>query len=323
VRFGRLGDLVLTWPALAWLAGTQGPVDLVTGEAYAPMMHALPWTREVHGITGLPGLAGVREARGLADRLRQRGIGAVYDLHASLRSRVLCAALRGRVRRVSKQSTDRRLRVGLRLGNSRLRLGSGDVRPFTRRFLDTVGAPTDSDAVPRWPLASGPTGKDLALLPGARRPTKRWPAASYGVLARRWRERTGATARVFYGPGEEALVDSVVAEAGGAATPHRDLDLLSVLDAMAACAVAVGGDTGLLHLAASAGAAPVGLFGPTGAHMGYWPWRDRGVTLSPDLSCHPCTLYGAERCGLEHHACLAERTPDEVLDAALSLLGAR
>ena len=86
--------------------------------------------------------------------------------------------------------------------------------------------------------------------------------------------------------------------------------------------MAVGGDTGLLHLAGAAGARPLGLFGPTGVAMGYWPWSDRGAAISPDLSCHPCTLYGSDRCPLGHHACLAELDPGTVLDAARALAGA-
>ena len=55
--------------------------------------------------------------------------------------------------------------------------------------------------------------------------------------------------------------------------------------------------------------------------MGYWPWRDAGRALTPDLPCHPCSLYGDDACPLEHHACLAELEPAQVLDQASALLG--
>jgi ADP-heptose:LPS heptosyltransferase len=324
IRFGRLGDLVLTWPALRWLSDQRGPVELVTSRNYAPLMESLPWVGEVHGVEGRPGLAGVDEAHALASTLRRRGHGPVIDLHASLRSRVLCAALTGPVRRVAKQSTARRLQIGIRQGDVRLRMGGGPVRPFTRRFLDAVGAPSNADAVPWWPDGGGEASSpDLALLPGARRATKRWPARSFGALARTWRANTGGEAIVFHGPGEDELAGEVLDAAAGSAKVHADLDLRAMLGRMARCGVAVGADTGLLHLAAAAGAAPVGLFGPTGVDMGYWPWSGRGTALAPDLPCHPCTLYGADRCALEHHRCMAERTPEQVFEAAHALLGAR
>jgi len=320
VRFGRLGDLVLTWPALAWLAAEHGPVGLVTSAAYAPWMGELPWVGRVWPLE--PGARDLPDVMALARRIREAGHGPVIDLHASLRSRALCAALGGASRRVAKESLERRLRVGVRRGEGRLRLGEAPVRPFVRRFLDAAGAPDDAPALRRWPGRPEPgEGPGLALLPGARRATKRWPAERHGALARLWRERTGGAVRIAFGPGEEALARAVAEASDGAARPVDDLDLRAITRTLAGCAVAVGGDTGLLHLAAAAGARPLGLFGPTGVEMGYWPWAGVGAALAPDLPCHPCTLYGSDTCPLEHHRCLRDLDPEAVLEAALDLLG--
>jgi len=127
--------------------------------------------------------------------------------------------------------------------------------------------------------------------------------------------------RIAFGPGEEALARAVAEASDGAARPVDDLDLRAITRTLAGCAVAVGGDTGLLHLAAAAGARPLGLFGPTGVEMGYWPWAGVGAALAPDLPCHPCTLYGSDTCPLEHHRCLRDLDPEAVLEAALDLLG--
>lgn len=325
IRFGRLGDLVLCWPALAHLAEHHGPVEIVTSHRYAPWLSELPWIGHVWPFqTAESDLSRVMD---LASRIRERGHGPVIDLHASLRSRVLCMALGGAERRVDKGSLDRRLRVGLRSGKERLRVGGGEVRSFPRRFLDAIGAADDVAEVPRLPreilgdpaALAAPVAPRLALLPGARRATKRWPADRYGELALRWQGETGGDARVFFGPGEEALAEDVVEASAGAASAADDLDLWAVTRGMARCAVAVGGDTGLLHLAAAAGARPLGLFGPTGIHMGYWPWHGRGAAIAPDLDCHPCTLYGSETCPLEHHACLAELEVERVLRSAREL----
>ncbi len=330
IRFGRLGDLVLLLPALAHLARRHGAVDLVTTRQYEPLLAALPDVRRTWALRGRQGAAGLRENLALADAIREAGHGPVYDLHASLRSRILTARLGVRVAgTVVKQSLDRRLRVGVRLGEGRLRLGRGSVRPFTRRFLDAVGAGREEVAVPRLPRALTGPGPEveaaplLALLPGARRRTKRWPPAAFGALARGWQRATGGRALVVHGPGEAALAREVVAAAGGAAEILPDGGLPSLVPGLARCRVAVGGDTGLLHLAAASGASPVGLFGPTGAAMGYWPWSDAGVALSPDMPCHPCTLYGSERCPLGHHACLSDLDPARVLAHARELLERR
>ncbi len=321
IRFGRLGDLVLTWPALEDLGRRRGPVDLVTSRQYAALMEALPWVGRVWALEPGSGRRGMDEVGRLAAAIRDEGHGEIIDLHGSLRSWLLCARLGGADRRVDKGSLQRRIRVGARIGGRQVGIRAGQVRPFTRRFLDAVGADADSREVPTAPaaLVAGPRQGTLALAPGARRATKRWPAHRFGELAGMWFAATGEGAVVLYGPGEEALVDEVCEASRGAARPCGDLDLPGMLRDLGRCAVAVGGDTGLIHLAAAAGARPLGLFGPTGVSMGYWPWSGRGAAISPELPCHPCSLYGSDGCPLEHHACLADLDTETVFDAALAL----
>ena len=322
IRFGRLGDLILTWPSLAFLAHRAGRVDLVTSARYAALMEALPWVRAVWTVEGLGGGDGVSEVMRLAREIRTAGHGEVIDLHGSLRSRILSAVLGGAHRRVSKSSASRRLRIGARVGQGRVRVDRDTVEPFTRRFLRACGS--DDDGVPRAPASLLGTRGDcptLALLPGARRVTKRWPTRRFGELAQLWATANQGRAVVVAGPGEEALAEEVVALSGGTAHRFVDLGLLETLAELSRCHVAVGGDTGLLHLAGAAGANVVGLFGPTGADMGYWPWKGSGLALAPDLPCHPCSLYGDDRCPLDHHACLAELDAPAALRAALEVLG--
>jgi len=323
VRFGRLGDLVLTWPALEDLSRRSRPVDLVTSLQYAPLMESLPWVGRVWALEAAGGRRGMDEVVRLAGSIAEAGHGEILDLHGSLRSWLLCTRLGGAHRRVDKGSLQRRVRVGARLGGRRVGIRAGDVRPFTRRFLDAVGADPDVSEVPRAPaeLLDGPRGATLALAPGARRATKRWPADRYGDLAGMWFAATGESATVFHGPGEEDLAAAVCEASRGAARPCGDLDLPGMLRRLGGYAVAVGGDTGLVHLAAAAGARPLGLFGPTGVDMGYWPWSDLGAAVAPQLPCHPCTLYGSDTCPLEHHACMADLEVETVFDAALALAG--
>lgn len=321
IRFGRLGDLVLTWPALEDLSRRCGPVDLVTTRQYAPLMEALPWIGRVWALEPGGGRRGVDEVRRLAVAIRDAGHGEVIDLHGSLRSWLLCAGLGGADRRVDKGSLQRRIQVGARIGGRQVGIRAGQVRPFTRRFLDAVGADADSPEVPRAPaeLVRGPREGTLALAPGARRATKRWPAHRFGELAALWFAATGEGAVVFHGPGEEALAEQVCEASRGAARPCGELGLPGLLRRLGGCAVAVGGDTGLIHLAGAAGARPLGLFGPTGVSMGYWPWSELGAAIAPEIPCHPCTLYGSDRCPLGHHTCLADLDTETVFDTALAL----
>ena len=77
-------------------------------------------------------------------------------------------------------------------------------------------------------------------------------------------------------------------------------------------------DTGPMHLAAAAGTPVVALFGPTA------PWRTGPFgsghrILRADIACSPCLKKHCDR----EHACMAEITVDQVVQAALDVLNGR
>jgi ADP-heptose:LPS heptosyltransferase len=108
----------------------------------------------------------------------------------------------------------------------------------------------------------------LALAPTANWPAKVWPAEKFAELARRLTADDGplAGAQVFItgGPGEESQAQPVLDAVSPAdRIPAIGLDLPTTAAVFARCALFVGNDSGLMHLAAAAGAPTVGLFGPS------------------------------------------------------------
>lgn len=128
-----------------------------------------------------------------------------------------------------------------------------------------------------------------ALLPGGTRwiglgPTanwddKVWPAERFVALYRALAD-AGTRPAVFGGPGarERALVAPVLAALPEAVDLAGALALPEAAACLARCAIFVGNDSGLMHLAAAAGAPTLGLFGPTPADE-YAPAGRRAVAL--------------------------------------------
>jgi ADP-heptose:LPS heptosyltransferase len=106
----------------------------------------------------------------------------------------------------------------------------------------------------------------LGLGPTANWAGKIWPAARFVALAQAL-TASGAVARVaiFGGPGaaEAQAAAPVLAALPGAIDLVGRLSLAETAACLARCALFVGNDSGLMHLAASAGAPTLGLFGPT------------------------------------------------------------
>ena len=91
------------------------------------------------------------------------------------------------------------------------------------------------------------------LHPGAGWGNKVYPPERWGEVAARLAAQGGVETRVSVAPGEEALARRVVDAAGGAAREASAGDLASLVSQLRGARLALGGDTGPLHLAHALG----------------------------------------------------------------------
>ncbi len=122
----------------------------------------------------------------------------------------------------------------------------------------------------------------LALGPTANWTGKVWPPERFAALARALHGQMPRVA-VFAGPGpfEAGLAAPLLAALPEAIDLSGRLTLSEAAACLARCALFVGNDSGLMHLAAAAGTATLGLFGPTPATE-YGPaGRSTAPVISP------------------------------------------
>lgn len=109
----------------------------------------------------------------------------------------------------------------------------------------------------------------IALAPTANWQPKIWPAERFVAAFRALSAELlpGAVAAIFAGPGEteHAMAEPVLSALPEAIGLTGRLSLPEVAACLARCAVFLGNDSGLMHLAAAAGTPTLGLFGPTDA----------------------------------------------------------
>jgi len=152
----------------------------------------------------------------------------------------------------------------------------------------------------------------VALMPGAEYgPAKRWPAASYGMLAAAL-AHAGEHVLVLGSAKERPLGDEICMAAGSARV--RNLcgatTLADVVDLIAAADVAVSNDSGLLHVAAATGTHVIGIYGSSSPTFTP-PLAAATTVLYRGLDCSPCF---ARECPLGHLRCLREIAASEVLE---------
>jgi lipopolysaccharide heptosyltransferase I len=104
----------------------------------------------------------------------------------------------------------------------------------------------------------------IALLPATRGPAKHWPAAAYRTLAARLLDDPTVRVLILGSPAEMSLLEEVRGNLPAArvatAAPGPIAELIAILRRVD---LAVGNDTGPIHLAAASGVPALGLFGPT------------------------------------------------------------
>lgn len=160
-------------------------------------------------------------------------------------------------------------------------------------------------------LAQGGIREYAILNPGAGWGAKRWPAERYGEVARQL-ANDGLPPLINYGPGEERLVEEVVASSAGTAKPVK-LSISELIALTKRAKLFIGGDTGPMHLAAALRVPVVAIFGPTNpARNG--PYGTRSVVLRNSAS--PTTH--ARRSQFDE--AMLEITPGAVVESARSLL---
>lgn len=157
----------------------------------------------------------------------------------------------------------------------------------------------------------------IAVFPGAAfGPAKRWRgfAEAAGILS----SRTGLQA-VFYGSaGEASLLSEICISSGGGARTAAGLSYPHLCAGLAGARVAMGNDSGGMHLAALLGAPSIVVFGSTSP--GWTAPSGRRVTVlkADGFRCSPCFR---KRCPEGAPACLESIPVDEVVKAALAMIG--
>ena len=327
LRRHALGDLLLTLPAVRALKESHpgASVDLLVDRPFVPVVEGLPF---VDRVVPFPDRASTPRGRGRAllalfQAVRRARYDLVVDTLGTPRTALLAwwsgakvragFAIRGRdwAYTVTVPRSDRRRRVYMR--DSYLEL----VAAVGAKTADRSFTPAGGEWPERLPgvFEARPGGPRVALAPGATWPAKAWPLDHYAALATRLIDEAGASVTVFWGPGEQARADLVVAaEPRAAKAPPGDVAALA--RRLRAHDVLVSSDSGARHVAIGAGVPTVGLFGPTDIPTATPP-EGPHRTLTAPIECAPCQRL---TCPLAENFCRTGVAPDSAFAAVLRLV---
>ena len=255
----RIGDAVMSTGLLSHFMSRfpEAGITVACGALPAPLFAAAPGVVRVIGLVKRP-LAGHWL------RLWAAVVGTAWDVVVDLRASGLAWTLRARERHVMRRPDNALHRVEALAG-----LVGLTSPPSPTLWLSARHHGEAARLVPAGPPV-------LGVGPAANWPGKIWPAERFVALIGRLTGPDGllpgARVAVFGGPDEKPLARPVLE-----AIPERRIDLVGAVDLPTAgaclqrCALFVGNDSGLMHIAAAAGTPTLGLFGPSPAAH-YAPW---------------------------------------------------
>lgn len=266
----RIGDAILFSGPLAHLLRTHGDarVTVACGPLAAPLFEAAP------GVERVIVMAKKKRGGHWVDLWRE-AVATRWDLVVDMRGSITSWGLLSKSRKVSRRKPghahDHRVREAAAVLNL-------DPPPAPRLWIPDAAFAAADRALPGDRAV-------LAISPAASAPYKEWApqrfSALIDALAGPGGAMAGAAVAVFGGPGDE---DTARAVMDGAAHPDIiDLTGRLALTETAACLsrarLFVGNDSGLMHMAAAAGAPTLGLFGPTDPRI-YGPWGRTARSVS-------------------------------------------
>lgn len=168
-------------------------------------------------------------------------------------------------------------------------------------------------------LAMGQETSAILIHPGTSKGAsyKRYPAQSYGALARNLKAQTGIDCLVTRGVGREEreLADEIVTASKGAARlapeTHEVGDLVALIEA---AQLFVGSDSGPLHIASLVGTPAVQILGPTNPIENTPREGSEWERVHVPVACSPC------RRGCAQATCMEIIPHELVAQAAVGLL---
>jgi len=333
LRLSSIGDILLTTPLVRALRSRfpDAEIDYALKEPFIDLLRTNPNLNRLHTLDPA---GGWRALWRLRRDIGEAGYDLVVDVHKNIRTLFLrTAAKPAQIAKHSKSRLQRHLLVNFGINLYRRSV------PMTERYLasvshlgvfdDGAGLELILDPEADRRVAGILTGRGwrpgrftAALVPGAGRQTKQWPADRYAEVARILAGTRDAQILIL-GDGRDVESACTVTRAAPESSfpVAGEFGLMESACALSRADLVICNDSGAMHMARALNLNTVAIFGPTTRELGFYPAGARvKVVEHKGLDCRPCSHIGPKKCPKKHFRCMLELEPEQVLAAADELL---
>jgi heptosyltransferase I len=342
IRLSSLGDVLMSIPAVVAIRNTyvdariswlvEGSVgELLKCQDFVDDVIEFPRQKIVKAIGKSDPVWAMRELSGFVKKLRGIEYDIIADFHGIIKSAIFSRLARGK----------RRIGFGKAYAKemSHLfyeeRVSSGDKRihkvernMLLARYLGAdekipvpiLVAPVEAEEyVDDFLSGAGVSSPVFAVNPFSSSGSayKRWDIRQYGALIRKIKGEMGHEVIILWGPGEREEAERLNQIAGGSAKLACPTSVPQLLALLKNVDMYIGGDTGVMHLAAFAGTPVVAVFGPTDVKVNA-PYGGNSTVVRKELPCSPCKNKDCS-----DRKCVEAISVEEVFDAVAKIQGKR
>ncbi len=316
IRLSSLGDIILVSSVLPALKRKGWEVDLLTFRPFGELFKGQPFLKGVIEVEK-GRLKGFKEIKEFAEGLKEYD--AAFDLHDTLRTKLLRRYLKFPVYTYKKRSLLRRLMTVFKpLKAKWLSVPQAYSEPFKRLGVEIENPrphlEVDPKALKRVKEKLGKRENLIALAPGARWESKAYPIEKFKEVVELLKGE-GFTPVVVGGEGEREKGE--VLEETGALSLCGELSLKESIALISVCRGVISNDSAVVHMARAVKTPVVSIFGPTHPAFGFAPYPDEGRALTLNLPCSPCSLHGKTKC--KERKCF-EIPPSRVVEELKSVI---
>jgi len=259
IKLGALGDFVQAMGPMAAIRAhhPDAEITLLTAKPYAALGEACPYVDRVW-VDERPKALQIGKWLELRGRLRSGGFARVYDLQTSDRSGFYAKLLGGAVewsgiaKGCSHPHANPNRDFMHTIERQAEQLAMAGIAETPLPDLSWAEADLSRFALP---------GRFALLVPGGapHRPAKRWPPANFGALANRLLD--AEILPVILGAGAEAEIGKAISDVcPGARSLIGETGFLEIAALAKQAALAVGNDTGPMHIITLSGCPSVALY---------------------------------------------------------------
>jgi len=323
IRFSSIGDIVLTTSLLKSIKTTYKDVEIhyLTLDKFSSMLEMQP---NIDRIIALNSGSGATELMQLNQYIKSSDYDKVFDLHCSIRSRIVTLGLSRITTRAKKPRIPRfflyQFHVNMfpRKYSAQVMyhqcLQGYDMASITgtllvvskveKKFARSILKEIDIDS------------NFIVMVPGAAWPQKQWQVDKYNNVINDLSRLTNKKIIMLGTKNDKickdisSINDSVV-DYSGKTDLRKAMAIISLSDSV------FGSDTGLLHIAEALGKHVSMILGPTSTETGGGVSLKESTNIEKDIWCRPCSQNGKQKCYRTRQYCMELISTDMVTNSVI------